>query len=53
MNLAAASLAHETRNPLNIIRGLAHIISREPEASAEVKAKSADIVKEADKVAAS
>jgi signal transduction histidine kinase len=52
MNLAAAGLAHETRNPLNIIRGLAHMISRQPEASAEVKGKSADIVKEADKVAA-
>ena len=26
MNLAAAGLAHETRNPLNIIRGLAQMI---------------------------
>jgi nitrogen-specific signal transduction histidine kinase len=30
MNLAAAGLAHETRNPLNIIRGLAQMISKRP-----------------------
>jgi signal transduction histidine kinase len=52
MNLAAAGLAHETRNPLNIIRGLAQMISRQSEASGEVKAKSSDIISEADKVAA-
>jgi len=52
MNLAAAGLAHETRNPLNIIRGLAHMISRQPEAAAEIQQKSKDIVNEADKVAA-
>jgi len=28
MNLAAAGLAHETRNPLNIIRGLAQMLSK-------------------------
>jgi signal transduction histidine kinase len=52
MNLAAAGLAHETRNPLNIIRGLAQIISRQPEAAAEIQQKSRDIINEADKVAA-
>lgn len=52
MNLAAAGLAHETRNPLNIIRGLAQMISREQGISAEVRAKSRDIVDEADTVAA-
>jgi signal transduction histidine kinase len=52
MNLAAAGLAHETRNPLNIIRGLAQMISRQPEASPEVQDKSREIVNEADKVAA-
>ena len=31
MNLAAAGLAHETRNPLNIIRGLAQMISKQPD----------------------
>jgi signal transduction histidine kinase len=52
MNLAAAGLAHETRNPLNIIRGLAQMISKQPEAAAEIQQKSRDIVNEADKVAA-
>jgi signal transduction histidine kinase len=52
MNLAAAGLAHETRNPLNIIRGLAQIISRQPDASAEVREKSRNILDEADRVTA-
>jgi signal transduction histidine kinase len=52
MNLAAAGLAHETRNPLNIIRGLAQIISRQQEASAEVREKSRSILDEADRVTA-
>jgi signal transduction histidine kinase len=52
MNLAAAGLAHETRNPLNIIRGLAQMISKKPEAAPEIKDKSREIVEEADKVAA-
>jgi signal transduction histidine kinase len=52
MNLAAAGLAHETRNPLNIIRGLAQIISRKTDASAEVREKSSSIIDEADRVTA-
>jgi signal transduction histidine kinase len=52
MNLAAAGLAHETRNPLNIIRGLAQMISKQPEAPAEIRGKSREIVEEADKVTA-
>jgi signal transduction histidine kinase len=52
MNLAAAGLAHETRNPLNIIRGIAQMISRQPEAAPEIQQKSRDIINEADKVAA-
>ncbi len=52
MNLAAAGLAHETRNPLNIIRGLAQMISKQPDSNAEVRSKSREIVDEADKVAA-
>ncbi len=50
MNLAAAGLAHETRNPLNIIRGLAQMISRQEEASPEIRQKSRAIVEEADRV---
>jgi len=52
MNLAAAGLAHETRNPLNIIRGLAQMVSKLPTAAAEIQAKSREIIGEADKVAA-
>ncbi|HWH71421.1 MAG TPA: histidine kinase dimerization/phospho-acceptor domain-containing protein, partial [Candidatus Sulfotelmatobacter sp.] len=52
MNLAAAGLAHETRNPLNIIRGLAQMISKQPEAAPEMRQKSRQIVDEVDKVAA-
>jgi signal transduction histidine kinase len=52
MNLAAAGLAHETRNPLNIIRGLAQMISKQPDTAPEVRNKSRDIIDEADKVAA-
>jgi signal transduction histidine kinase len=51
MNLAAAGLAHETRNPLNIIRGLAQMISKQPDA-VEIQQKSRQIIDEADKVAA-
>ena len=50
MNLAAAGLAHETRNPLNIIRGLAQMISKQADAPAEIREKSRAIVDEADKV---
>ena len=40
MNLAAAGLAHETRNPLNIVRGLAQMISKQQDASVEIRGKS-------------
>ncbi len=52
MNLAAAGLAHETRNPLNIIRGLAQIISKQQDASGEVRGKTRDIIDEVDRVTA-
>ena len=50
MNLAAAGLAHETRNPLNIVRGLAQMISRRPDAASEIQAKAREIIDETDKV---
>ncbi len=50
MNLAAAGLAHETRNPLNIIRGLAQMISKQPDAAPEVRERSRAILDETDKV---
>ena len=52
MNLAAAGLAHETRNPLNIIRGLAQMISRQSEAPDEIREKTRVILDETDKVTA-
>ena len=52
LNLAAAGLAHETRNPLNIIRGQAQMISRLPDAAPDVREKSRTIVDETDKVTA-
>jgi signal transduction histidine kinase len=52
MNLAAAGLAHETRNPLNIIRGMAQMISKQTDAPAEIREKSRAMVEETDKVTA-
>ena len=52
MNLAAAGLAHETRNPLNIIRGMAQMISKQTGAPPETREKSRAIVDETDKVTA-
>lgn len=52
MNLAAAGLAHETRNPLNIIRGLAQMISKQPDAAEQIRKKSREIIDEADRVTA-
>src|SRR6185295_1843423 len=52
MNLAAAGLAHETRNPLNIIRGLAQMISKQPDASPEIRKKVGDMINETDRVTA-
>src|SRR5205814_6075298 len=52
MNLAAAGLAHETRNPLNIIRGLAQMISKREETPAEIRQKTRGIIDETDKVTA-
>ena len=53
MNLAAAGLAHETRNPLNIIRGMAQMLSKQTARSPEeIREKSRAIVDETDKVTA-
>lgn len=52
MNLAAAGLAHETRNPLNIIRGMAQMLSRESSASTEIRERARAITEETDKVTA-
>jgi len=52
MNLAAAGLAHETKNPLNIIRGLAQVMSKLLEVPDAVRQKSRDIINETDRVTA-
>jgi signal transduction histidine kinase len=52
MNLAAAGLAHETRNPLNIIRGLAQLICKQDGISPEIARKTRDIINEADRLTA-
>ena len=52
MNLAAAGLAHETRNPLNIIRGLAQMISKQEDASPAIRDKTREIIGETDRVTA-
>lgn len=52
LNLAAAGLAHETRNPLNIIRGYAQMLSRQTSATAEVRQQSSAITDEVDRVTA-
>ena len=44
MNLAAAGLAHETRNPLNIIRGLSQLIVKRSDALPEIREKTTDII---------
>lgn len=50
MNVAAAGLAHETRNPLNIIRGLAQMISQHENADVQVRDQSREIAREVDRV---
>jgi signal transduction histidine kinase len=52
MNLAAAGLAHETRNPLNIIRGMAQLLAKETGASLDIREKTHVILEETDKVTA-
>jgi signal transduction histidine kinase len=52
MNLAAAGLAHETRNPLNIIRGLAQLLSKQTDAPPDIREKTRVIMDETDKVTA-
>jgi signal transduction histidine kinase len=50
MNFAAAGLAHETRNPLNLIRGIAQMITMEVQSSPKLKEHASTIIEEADRV---
>jgi signal transduction histidine kinase len=50
MNFAAAGLAHETRNPLNLIRGLAQMIAMQAHDAPKLKEHASSIIEEADRV---
>ncbi len=50
MNLAAAGLAHETRNPLNVVRGLAQLLAKAPGDAGKAQDTSTRIVDEVDRV---
>jgi signal transduction histidine kinase len=50
MNFAAAGLAHETRNPLNLIRGLAQMITMQAQEAPKLKEYASTIIEEADRV---
>jgi signal transduction histidine kinase len=52
LNVAAAGLAHETRNPLNIIRGLAQMVFKQEDLPAETRERARNIVNETDRVTA-
>jgi len=50
MNFAAAGLAHETRNPLNLIRGLAQMIVLQAKEVPKLCVHASTIIEEADRV---
>jgi len=50
MNIAAAGLAHETKNPLNIVRGLTQMISRENTLPEKLKQSSCQVLAEVDRI---
>lgn len=50
LNFAAAGLAHETRNPLNLIRGRAQMIAMKAEPASPLREHAVQIVEEADRV---
>jgi signal transduction histidine kinase len=52
MNVAAAGLAHETRNPLNLIRGVAQVIAGHPSAADGIRENSGEIIEEVDRITA-
>ena len=50
MNLAAAGLAHETRNPLNLIRGLAQMVAMQSQNTPKLKEHASTIIEEVDRI---
>lgn len=51
LNLAAAGLAHETRNPLNVVRTMAQLVQKDSAVPEETRARAQRIVAEVDTVA--
>lgn len=51
LNITAAGLVHETKNPLNLIRGMAQMIGRNPAATDELRDTATRITEESDRVA--
>jgi signal transduction histidine kinase len=51
MNMAAAGLVHETKNPLNLVRGMAQMVARHSDAAPDVRAHAENIAEEVDRVA--
>ncbi len=49
-NMAAAGLVHETRNPLNIIRGLTQMIGKESENHQKIEKTANEIIEEVDRI---
>jgi len=52
LNLAAAGLAHETRNPLNIVRGTALMVSREEGIPMAARDQLGQAIEEVDRITA-
>lgn len=52
LNLAAAGLAHETKNPLGLIRGIAQRLAASSAPETDARAAADDIVDESDRAAA-
>ena len=50
LNTAAAGLAHETRNPLNSVRGLAHFIASDDQTSTASRKRAETVIAEVDRV---
>lgn len=50
LNVTAAGLVHETKNPLNLIRGMAQMIGRNPDTPADIRKTASKITEETDRV---
>ncbi|MBT4814922.1 MAG: hypothetical protein HON70_04445, partial [Lentisphaerae bacterium] len=50
MNTAAAGLAHETRNPLNAVRGIAQLIAGDEEVGCAGRERAKSVIAEVDRV---